>query len=375
MIVQSLSLSNFRNYELQTIDFHRGINIFYGDNAQGKTNILEAIYLCSTNKSYRGSKDKDMIRFGSEEAHLKLLGEKQEIPYRIDFHLKRNKTKGIAVNSVPIRKSGELLGLLHVVFFSPEDLQLIKNGPAERRRFVDMELCQLDRLYMQQLVGYNRCLQQRNTLLKDLVFHPENLPTLDIWDQQLCDYGKQIIRQRERFVEEIAPFIKKIHFQLSGGKEELFISYEPNTEPDMLEEAMRKGRERDQRMKLTMTGPHRDDIRFLVKTINGNGMEQMTDIRTFGSQGQQRTAALSVKMAEIEMVKQKVKDAPVLLLDDVLSELDSSRQTYLLDGIRDIQTMITCTGLDDLVSHRFHMDQVFHVENGTVTKISSNAEG
>lgn len=374
MIVQSLSLSNFRNYELQTIDFHRGINIFYGDNAQGKTNILEAIYLCSTNKSYRGSKDKDMIRFGSEEAHLKLLGEKQEIPYRIDFHLKKSKAKGIAINSVPIRKSGELLGLLHVVFFSPEDLQLIKNGPGERRRFIDMELCQLDRLYMQQLVGYNRCLQQRNMLLKDLIFHPENLATLDVWDKQLCDYGRQVIRQRERFVRELAPFIKKIHLQLSGGKEELFISYEPNAEADMLEEAMQTGRERDQRMKLTMTGPHRDDIRFLVRTVNGNGIEQMTDIRTFGSQGQQRTAALSVKMAEIEMVKQKVKDTPVLLLDDVLSELDSSRQTYLLDGIQDIQTMITCTGLDDLVCHRFHMDQIFRVENGTVTKISSNAE-
>lgn len=368
MIVQSLSLSNFRNYELQTLDFHNGINIFYGDNAQGKTNILEAIYLCSTNKSYRGSKDKEMIRFGCDEAHLKLIGEKCEIPYRIDFHLKKNKSKGIAVNSVPIRRSSELLGLLHVVFFSPEDLQLIKNGPSERRRFIDMELCQLDRLYMQQLAGYNKCLMQRNTLLKDLFVHPEYIATLDVWDQQLCSFGSQIIRQRRKFIEELAPFIRQIHYQLSGGREELLISYEPNVEENQMKEALEKGRDRDRKMKLTMTGPHRDDIRFIVKTKLGN-QEQTTDIRTFGSQGQQRTAALSVKMAEIEMVKKKVKDTPVLLLDDVLSELDANRQTYLLNGIKDIQTFITCTGLDDLVSHRFHMDQVFHVENGHVTRM------
>lgn len=363
MIVQSLSLADFRNYGLQTIEFSRGVNIFYGDNAQGKTNILEAIYLCSTNKSYRGSRDRDMIRFGCEEAHLKLIGEKREIPYRIDMHLKKNKSKGIAVNSVPIRKASELLGLLHVVFFSPEDLQLIKNGPSERRRFLDMELCQLDKIYMQQLAGYNRCLVQRNALLKEAGIRPDSLATLDVWDKQLCECGWQVIRRRAQFVQEIAPYIRDIHKRLSGEREELDISYEPNVEEDMFESVLEKNRDRDLRMKQTMTGPHRDDIRFLVKR---RGSDQTTDIRTFGSQGQQRTAALSVKMAEIELVKQKTGDTPVLLLDDVLSELDSSRQTYLLDGIRDIQTMITCTGLDDLVSHRFHMDRIFRVENGTV---------
>ena len=363
MIVQSLSLADFRNYGLQTIEFSRGVNIFYGDNAQGKTNILEAIYLCSTNKSYRGSRDRDMIRFGCEEAHLKLIGEKREIPYRIDMHLKKNKSKGIAVNSVPIRKASELLGLLHVVFFSPEDLQLIKNGPSERRRFLDMELCQLDKIYRQQLAGYNRCLVQRNTLLKEAGIRPDSLATLDVWDKQLCECGRQVIRRRAQFVQEIAPYIRDIHKRLSGEREELDISYEPNVEENMFEPVLEKNRDRDLRMKQTMTGPHRDDIRFLVKR---QGSDQTTDIRTFGSQGQQRTAALSVKMAEIELVKQKTGDTPVLLLDDVLSELDSSRQTYLLDGIRDIQTMITCTGLDDLVSHRFHMDRIFRVENGIV---------
>lgn len=264
---------------------------------------------------------------------------------------------------MPIRKASELLGLLHVVFFSPEDLQLIKNGPSERRRFLDMELCQLDKIYMQQLAGYNRCLVQRNTLLKEAGIRPDSLATLDVWDKQLCECGRQVIRRRAQFVQEIVPYIRDIHKRLSGEREELDISYEPNVEENMFEPVLEKNRDRDLRMKQTMTGPHRDDIRFLVKR---QGSDQTTDIRTFGSQGQQRTAALSVKMAEIELVKQKTGDTPVLLLDDVLSELDSSRQTYLLDGIRDIQTMITCTGLDDLVSHRFHMDRIFRVENGIV---------
>lgn len=368
MIVQSLALSNFRNFKLETIDFHKGINIFYGDNAQGKTNILEAVYLCSTNKSYRGSRDKEMIRFGCEEAHLKLTGEKDSMPYRVDFHLKKNKPKGIAVNSVPIRRSSELFGLLHTVFFSPEDLMLIKNGPSERRKFIDFELCQLDRLYVQQLAGYNRCLLQRNLLLKELFVHPEYLSMLDVWDSQLCTYGKQIIKQRRAFIEELAPVVRRIHMQLSGQREELFISYEPNVNESEMEEAVAAGRERDRRMKATMTGPHRDDMKFIVRTVTQAGQEQTTDIRTFGSQGQQRTAALSLKMAEIELVKRKAGESPVLLLDDVLSELDRGRQTYLLDGIGEIQTLITCTGVDDLVNRRFHIDQVFHVENGTVTK-------
>ena len=368
MTVDQLNLSNFRNYQVQNLELSDGINIFYGDNAQGKTNLLEAVYLCSTNKSYRGSKDRDMIRFGEEEAHLKVTGRRREVPYRIDIHLKKNRPKGIAVNAVPIRRSSELLGLLHVVFFSPEDLSMIKNGPSERRRFLDTELCQLDQLYLTQLSSYNKCLMQRNILLKDLFVRPDSLSTLDVWDEQLIRLGMQIISARQAFVEALAPVIREIHLRISGGKEELSVSYEPNTAAEDLERAFRDGRGRDRKAGITLSGPHRDDIRFLVRTPL-NPMQQQTDLRTFGSQGQQRTAALSAKMAEIEMIRSRTGEPPVLLLDDVLSELDSGRQTWLLDGIRDIQTLITCTGLDELVNRRFHMDRVFHVENGRAEQV------
>lgn len=365
MIIDSLALSDFRNYELQEIRFDQGINILYGDNAQGKTNILEAIYLCITNKSYRASRDRDMIRFGSQESHLRLEANKSGIPYRIDMHLKKSKTKGIAINGVPIRRSSELIGLLNVVFFSPEDLQVIKNGPGERRRFIDSELCQLDKIYMYLLSNYNRCLLQRNALLKEISFGQDAGDTLDVWDRQLTEYGKKIICLRDSFLREIAPAVTRIHSGLTGGREELTICYEPNVTAQEFAERLFLGRDREYRQKTTLTGPHRDDIRFMVRSM-ADGSQNYTDIRAFGSQGQQRTAALALKMAEIEIVRQKVKDSPVLLLDDVLSELDSSRQNYLLDSIHDTQTFITCTGLEEFVRHRFHMDKIYHVEKGAV---------
>ena len=360
MRVDALAVADFRNYVFQELSFHEGINLFYGDNAQGKTNLLEALYLCMTNKSYRGSRDRDMIRFGADEAHLKLVAEKKDVPYRIDMHLKKNKKKGIAVNSSPIRNSGELIGLLNVVFFSPEDLSVIKNGPAERRRFMDMELCQLDKVYLHYLSNYNKCLLQRNTLLKDFENKKKNEELLSVWDGQLCEYGKQVIGIRERFIAEIAPFAKGIHEKLTGGKETLDLVFEPNVRTDQFEEMLAFNRDREWRQGSTLFGPHRDDIKFVVKKTGDTG----TDIRSFGSQGQQRTAALALKLAEIEIVKDKVHDVPVLLLDDVLSELDQGRQNFLLESIHDIQTFITCTGLEDFVRNNFRLDRVFQVENG-----------
>ena len=193
MIIESIELKNYRNYERLHMDFSSGTNILYGDNAQGKTNILEAVYVCSTTKSHRGSKDREMIRFGEEESHIKLNVRKSGVPCRIDMHLKKNKAKGIAVNGVPIRKASELFGIVNVVFFSPEDLNIIKNGPSERRRFLDLELCQLDKVYVHNLVQYNKVLLQRNRLLKELNFRPEYEETLDIWDMQLVQYGKELI--------------------------------------------------------------------------------------------------------------------------------------------------------------------------------------
>ena len=357
MIIESIELKNYRNYEELHMDFSPGTNILYGDNAQGKTNVLEAVYVCSTTKSHRGSKDKEMIRFEKEESHIKMCVRKLDVPYRIDMHLKKNKAKGIAINGIPIRRASELFGIVNVVFFSPEDLNIIKNGPDQRRRFMDLELCQLNKMYVHALVQYNRVLLQRNKLLKELNFHPEYQETLDVWDMQLIQYGKELIQYREEFVGKLNDMVQKTHSQISGGRENLVLSYEPNVTIERFEEKLCFCRETDVKMRTTTTGPHRDDISFLVDNI---------DIRRFGSQGQQRTAALSLKLSEIELVKELVRDYPVLLLDDVLSELDGGRQEQLLAGIKKIQTMITCTGVEDFVNHRFPIDRIYKVIRGTV---------
>lgn len=357
MYIESLELKNYRNYQNLQLDFDKGTNIFYGDNAQGKTNILESVYLCGTTKSHRGSKDKEIIRFGEEESHIRMMIRKDELSYKIDMHLRKNKAKGVAINGLPIKKARELFGIVNLVFFSPEDLNIIKNGPGERRRFMDLELCQLDQIYLTDLAGYNHIVNQRNRLLKDLYMNPSLKETLDIWDMQMLQYGTKIINKRKDFVRDLNQVIQDIHHNLTGGIEHLEVVYEPSTEAEDFENVLKKNRERDIRMKMTSAGPHRDDLSFVVNGI---------DIRKYGSQGQQRTAALSLKLSEIYLVKEKIKDTPILLLDDVLSELDSNRQTYLLDCIHDIQTLITCTGLDDFVSHQFHLNKVFKVVKGEV---------
>lgn len=357
MIIKSLELSHFRNYETLDLLFDKGTNILYGDNAQGKTNILEAIYLSATTKSHKGSKDKDVISFGEEESHIRTYLEKDGVEVKVDMHLRSNKSKGIAINGQKIKKAAELLGILNVVFFSPEDLSIIKNGPAERRRFVDMELCQLDSFYLYNLNHYNKIVNQRNKLLKDLYLNPSLRETLTIWDSQLVSFGSKIIERRRQFIEQLNDIIKDIHSKLSGGKEELVIQYEPDVEIEDFEKKLKYNQERDIKLKQTSAGPHRDDFSFLIQDI---------DIRRFGSQGQQRTAALSLKLSEIELVKKMTKDTPVLLLDDVLSELDSNRQNYLLNSIGDIQTIITCTGLDEFINNRFEINKIYKVTTGRV---------
>lgn len=357
MIIKSLELQNFRNYNTLQLDFDNGTNIFYGDNAQGKTNILEAIFMTATTKSHKGSKDQDIIQFGHEEAHIRSYLFKEEITRQIDMHLRKGKTKGIAIDSQRIKKAADLMGLLNVVFFSPEDLSIIKNGPAERRRFIDMELCQLDSFYLYNLNHYNKIVNQRNKLLKDLSMKPGLKETLSIWDSQLVSFGAKVIERREIFISQLCDIISELHAKLSGGKEKIRILYEKNVEIDDFEERLKKSQEKDIILKQSTVGPHRDDIIFIVNDI---------DIRRFGSQGQQRTAALSLKLSEIELVKKSIKDTPVLLLDDVLSELDSNRQNYLLNSIGAIQTIITCTGLDEFVKNRFEINKIFKVVNGMI---------
>ena len=358
MYIKSVRLEGYRNYIDSTVLFDKGTNILYGDNAQGKTNVLESIFMCATTKSHRGSKDKEIVGFDNDEAHISLVLEKNNDEIRIDMLLRKDKSKIVAVNGSKIRKSSELLGILNVVLFSPEDLCIIKNGPAERRRFIDMELCQLDSIYLYNLSKYNKIIDQRNKLIKDSYINKDLIDTLNIWDMQLISYGSLIIEKRARFIEELNEIIKEVHSKLTDSKESIEIKYEPDVVIDDFERALKKSRDKDIKLKTTGVGPHRDDFSFIVNGI---------DIRKYGSQGQQRTAALSLKLSEIEIVKKVTGHVPVLLLDDVLSELDNNRQNYLLNTIGDIQTIITCTGLDDFVNNNFKINKVINVVKGSIS--------
>lgn len=357
MHIHSLELKNYRNYEYLNMNFNSGTTILYGDNAQGKTNILEAIYLSAATKSHRGSKDREIIRFEQEESHIRTQIMKQDILHRIDMHLRKNKTKGIAIDGIPIRKSGELFGVVNVIFFSPEDLSIIKNGPTERRRFLDLELCQLDKLYLYNYTNYNKVLNQRNNLLKQISFQSRLADTLEVWNQQLVQYGSEIIRSRRVFIEQLNEILKEIHFNLTGGKEHLRIQYEESAKEGEYAELLIHKQDLDLKYQSTQYGPHRDDLGFYINDI---------EVRRFGSQGQQRTAALSLKLAEIEIVKKRIHDTPILLLDDVMSELDEKRRDYLLHSIDKLQTIITCTGYDDFIKERMNINKVYKVVKGYV---------
>ena len=364
MFIQSVDLDNFRNYERLHLDLSEGVHIFYGDNGQGKSNLLEAVYLASVNKSFRGAKDKEMIRFGAQEAHIKLVFSKKEAENRIDLHLKESGNKGIAVNSVPIRRSRDLLGVFNCILFSPEDLHIVKNGPAERRKFLDTELCVLDPIYCDAFLQYKKALEQRNQLLKDLSYEPSLMDTLYVWDEQLVRYGKMIIERRSSFLNELNEIVREYHRKLSGEREELSLHYEPSAEAGGFSKALSAAHQKDIYAKTTTVGPHRDDFEFRITSLSEG--KQQIDSRIYGSQGQQRTCALSLKMAEIELVRIKTGDTPVLLLDDVLSELDMHRQRYLLDSLQDVQTLITCTGLDEFVRNSYECSRVCHVINGEI---------
>lgn len=359
MVIKSLELNNYRNYEELSIDFAEGTNLLYGDNAQGKTNILEAIYLGATTKSHRGSKDREVIRFHENESHIRMHYKKQDIVHRLDMHLKKSKAKGVAIDQIPIRRSSDLLGQIPIIFFSPEDLKIIKNGPSERRKFLDIELSQLESLYLYHLSKYNKILLQRNNLLKQVNYQKYLLDTLEAWDIQLVKYGSEVIRYRKDFIHHLNVIIKEIHKKLTGNQEEIRLEYDNNVDYDEFLTELTRKRDMDLKYNTTNTGPHRDDISFIVNDI---------DIRKYGSQGQQRTAALSLKLAQIQFVKEVMKDSPILLLDDVLSELDSNRKTYLLESIKDTQTMITCTGLDEFIDQHLPIHRMFQIKAGKIVK-------
>jgi DNA replication and repair protein RecF len=360
MYIKELSLEDFRNYKKLKLELDKGINIFKGDNAQGKTNILESIYLCATARSHRTHKEKEIIRWGSEYAHVKINLQKNYIEDIIDFHLSQ-KSKAASINRIPISKLGELFGCINIVMFSPEDLQLIKNSPKERRRFIDIELCQINKLYYYALKQYHKVLKQRNLALKQY-YTNKDISILDIWDTQLEEYAKEIIKKRSEFIEELNTIASRIHQDISGGKENLEVIYEPSVTEKDFKSKIFKTREKDLMYQTTSIGPHRDDLNFLI-----NGM----DVKIYGSQGQQRTVVLSMKLAELNIMTKYIGEEPILLLDDVLSELDDKRQKDLFKYTQHIQTFITCTGIEQGVWNTQKIGKLYHVKEGTLEEVKA----
>jgi DNA replication and repair protein RecF len=295
----------------------------------------------------------------SKESHISLSINKDDSDHEIDVHLNYSGKKQFAIDKLPIKKLDELLGVLHVIMFSPEDLSLIKSGPRERRKFIDIELSQLNKIYFHYLQQYHRLLKQRNALLKECQRSPShtNREQLDIWDIQFVHYGKKIIEARELFITDINEIYKKRHFEISGGKELMDLKYDKDVNTQNIEMKLKNNQEKDIRFGTTSVGPHRDDLIF---DLNG------VDLRKYGSQGQQRTAALSLKLSEIDLVIDRNDEKPVLLLDDVLSELDASRQLYLLDHLDGIQTFITCTGIEDFIKKDMKSKEFFKVSDGEI---------
>lgn len=360
MYIKSIALNNFRNYTSQSVELSKNLNVIIGKNAQGKTNLLEAIFLCAIGKSPRTNKDKDLINWEKNFAKITLNVAKNEGNHVIDLYLFNNQNKAIKIDKIPIKKIGQLLGTFNAVYFSPDELKLIKESPEERRRFMDIDLCQFDKMYFYNLNKYNQILQQRNKLLKS-TDEKSLKDTLPIWDEQLSTYGAKIILSRVKLIESIKLHAKKIHAYLTNNQENLELEYAgfvADSEEDLknlLLDKLSSAIEKDIRLGFTSVGPHRDDIK-----ITSNGI----DLRSFGSQGQQRTASLTLKLSELEFFKSSIHEYPVLLLDDVLSELDENRQTKLLKYVKNIQTIITCTDFDYNIPH-----VKYYIENGSVKNV------
>lgn len=363
MYINQLNLKNFRNYEEENFEFENGINILTGSNAQGKTNAAEAIFFLCTGYSPRANKDKLVIKNGCEQAEVSGTAKSVygDISVRIGFN--KNDKKNIYVNGLQVLKVGELLGNIHSVFFNPAELKLVQESPEDRRRFLNISLSQMSKNYFYALQRYNKILSQRNNLLKD----PDKYvirETLPIWDKQLSDQAGKIIKARNVFLQELAPVAEEKHALLSDGKEILKMKTESGyfgSEEDIsfaMYEDLKTGLEKDMRLGFTTIGPHRDDIKF---TLNGD------DVRIYGSQGQQRTVALALKLAEAETFKARFNEYPILILDDVLSELDKKRQRKLVGAVEHMQTIFTATGLDRTV----FKDRIYKriiVENGKIKR-------
>ena len=359
MFIKRLQMLNYRNYNVLDISLGPHVNVFMGDNAQGKTNILEGIYYCAFARSHRTSKDRELINWNSNNALLSITVGRERLDKRIDISILKDGKKAIQVNKIKIKKIGELFGNFNVVMFSPEDLKIIKDSPGVRRKFIDMELCQLNPKYYYNLVQYNKVLNERNSILRNRNI---NKDILDVYDMQLVEFGYNIIIDRLEYIQKLNKYSAKIHSDITSGKEKIEFKY-ISTIKDLenikenFYSLLEKNRSRDCERGITSIGPHRDDFTVLINDI---------DTKSYGSQGQQRTAVLTIKFSSLKIIKDLTGEHPVLLLDDVLSELDFSRKRYILSTIGDIQTIITCTGIEDLYEYLDDKSKVFKVKDGEI---------
>lgn len=359
MYIKNIELENFRNYINEKIDFDKNLNIITGSNAQGKTSLLEGIYICSFGKSFRTSRDKEMINFGKDFFRIKSCFVKEEEEF-IDFVLSKEGKKAAKINGCKIDKISEIISDYYVVVFSPDDLKIVKEDPEIRRNFIDRELCQIKISYYQSLLNYKKSLKQRNAYLKK---ESVDDSMLDVWDTQLAKEGTKIIHERMDFIENLGKISCDIHKSITEGVEETSFKYISSIEfiknikeqEEVFLEILRGERERDLYYKNTSRGPHKDDIDILIDNIS---------IRKYGSQGQQRTAALSMKLAEIEVIKEQSGESPILLLDDVLSELDEDRQKYLIKYLNDVQVFITSAEIPNTIIKEFPKHKKINVEKG-----------
>lgn len=373
MYIDELKLIDFRNYSEANITFNPELNVIIGDNAQGKTNIVEAIFYSSFGKSFRTSRDRELIRDGSDMAYIKIGCKRRYKDLSIELRLWKNKKKEIKINRYNLSKLSELLGNINVVVFSPEDISLIKGGPAERRKFIDRELSNISRNYYNSIMSYNKVLNQRNNLLRSCQFNPSLINTIDIWDNQIIDYGVKVMRIRKNFIDKLNAISNSLHKKITNNKENIELKYITNIKYDDkdFEESVKSNfkdcllKKRDLEIKRghTIYGPHKDDIGIYVND---------KDIRVYGSQGQQRTSALSLKLSEIQIIHDEVGEYPILLLDDVMSELDKERQRYLVEGLDDVQIFITMTELTPAIESISNRGNVYSIENGQVVDIQIN---
>ncbi|QEA59049.1 DNA replication/repair protein RecF [Leuconostoc koreense] len=368
MELESLKLDHYRNYSDLALEFSSGVNVFLGENAQGKTNLLESIYVLALARSHRTSSDKDLVQWQAKEATIsgRVKRSVSEIPLSLHFS---NKGKKARVNHLEQSKLSHYIGQLNVILFAPEDLELVKGAPSVRRRFIDMEFGQMNPLYLYNTTQYKRILKERNAYLKRLQLkQTTDTVFLDVLSEQLVDVGSQILVARQEFLNKLELAAQPIHAEISDQREALKLRYMSSvdfTTDASLEEVkavfsdvLSRQRSREIMQGSTMVGPHRDELQF---DVNGN------NVAVFGSQGQQRTTALAIKLAEIDLMQQETGEYPVLLLDDVLSELDASRQTHLLLAIQDkVQTFITAPTLSDIARQLIRKPRMFHVNQGMV---------